>query len=217
MIIVHNHHGFYSTNVKFQPKRDFQVIQITVPERTTTFLTLNQPDHRKFPKLKNFKLSYLRGLLAKVKDESLEYCSGFHGSEKFLTLESSLSSGTYMFLIEICPHLEKSPKLVLDAYGDKPVKFELLAIYPQDFATLQSTVMRSYCVKIPRYPNLEEKDFGKEGSRDIRRFFGYVHGILFLYYVNYSKEYEMEEVIREKSRMKLKVCPPFKGFPSCKD
>ena len=185
---------------------------MTTTERTNLFLTLNQPDHRKYPNDKRFNLSYMRMLLARICDQSLEYYGGFHGTEKFLTLESSLPAGSYLLLIEICSEMDKPPKLVIDAYGDKPVKFEALEIIQEDFGTLERSVIRAYCKKTPRYPGLDERDFEKEGSKEIRRFFGHLHGVMFLYYVNYSNAFELEEVVQEKSKMKLALSPPFHGF-----
>lgn len=154
----------------------------------------------------------MRVIVAKVRDQSLEYSGGINGSDKFLTFETSLPTGTYLILVEICTDLEKPPKLVIDAYGDKPVKFEALEIIPQDFATIQTAVIRAYCKKTPRYPGLEERDFDKEGSKEIRRFFGHIHGIVFLYYVNYSNDSEVVEVVKEKSNMRLELSLPFRGF-----
>ena len=185
---------------------------MTTTERTNIFLTLNQPDHRKYTNIKRFNLSYMRMLVARICDQNLEYYGGFHGTEKFLTLETSLPAGSYLLLIEVCSEMDKPPKLVIDAYGDKPVNFEALEIIQEDFGTLERSVIRAYCKKTPRYPGLDERDFEKEGSKEIRRFFGHLHGIMFLYYVNYSNTYELKEVVNEKSKMKLTLSPPFHGF-----
>ena len=78
--------------------------------------------------------------------------------------------------------------------------------------TLQSASVISYCKKTS---GIHEINYEKEGTKEIRRFFGHVLGIVFLYYVNYSEKYELVEKVTKKSNMKSILSHPFNGFEFC--
>lgn len=152
-------------------------------------------------------------IVAQVKlDQTLDFQGGSQGNEKFHLFEAFYPAGTYLIQIEVNNSPKQKPKFVIDAYGEDAVEFETIDSYIQDYLILQSGIIRSYCRKVPRKPIVEEKDFALEGSKEIRRFFGEVCGIVFLYYVNFSDNYEMVESISVKPEKKLIICSTFKGF-----
>ena len=185
-------------------KNSTKILKMSVKNPSHLYISLNQPDKRQYPNIEDFNLSYLRLFIANIQQKTMEFIGGFHGIDKFLTFDSKFETGSYLILIEIKSPFENKSTLVIDVYGEIPVEFEELErSSSHDFFTIQSDLIRSYCKILPRNKNLEENDFSKKGCREIRRFFGEIFGIGFLYYVNNSNDFEIIENIEVKNQKKL--------------
>ena len=153
------------------------------------YISLNQSDERSSNNSKNFSFSYIRMMIVRTYANQFEYIGGFHGEDKFLTFEGSFLKGEYLILIESINLNEIKPKLIIDAYGEKSVSFEELdGIYKQNYIRMQCGIVKNFCKKLPRAKHLDEKDYQEEGCREIKRFYGEMDGIWFLYYVNTSEK-----------------------------
>lgn len=163
-------------SINLQIKR-YAIVKMVVPKDCYLYLSLNQKDERMFMHTDQIPAySFVRLFLAKILPSKLLFLQGDYREDQVLNIESNVSAGEYLILIEIDWMQAVYDDVVLSkidyffyillffqgTYSETHVELEQSQISEKEFLQIQRNLIKSYALTNP--PKQKKNNLSKENQ-----------------------------------------------------
>mgnify|MGYP000859612373 FL=1 len=200
-------YDYYSTNLTHSYE-SHTVLRVAVTKRTEITFSINQKDARGFMGGKeDYQYSCARILVARTDEkQGLVYVTGAHGQERNLQASAVLEPGVYILTLEVHWQQNFYKSFNFSAYTQHPIHIE--GVENADLLLIQKNIIKNVVMTNPP-ENQQIDSYIKLQEPDAVRKVGYIHGLIYYYYENHSKQ--MTQIVEsvEVQGKNLKICRPY--------
>jgi calpain-15 len=177
------------------------VVQIKLSKKSHVYLTLHQPEEKRYKKEFDYSYSWFNMIVAKTNDKyDIEDVVDAVHYKSTKTLELTLDEGTYIVYVEFNWSQKEMQRFVMGAYSETEIEFlEITDPDPINNTNILKQMMK-VCAKKPN-PKIKVMDCKKEaeGSDKIKIYQGHLYGYYFNYYDNRSEHLKFGQRLKFKA------------------
>mgnify|MGYP000887148227 FL=1 len=201
-------YDYYSVNFTHNYEKKYRILRLHVNNPGEITFSLNQRDSRYFSASETeYQYSCARILVARIEGKKgLSYVTGAHGQERNLQASAHLESGVYLVALEVHWNQTFFRAFTVSFYSEHSIGLD--GVENADLDLVQRNIIKSVILTNPP-DNQQSENYMKLQEPDAYRRVGYIHGLIYYYYENNSKQLTLISEAVEVTGKNLEICSPY--------